>query len=67
MMGVQHRSRESGELFEVTLPLFIVCASIPGHYCGFQASVHIISHQQIYNTLVPYLPVLLILYVVSIR
>jgi len=58
---------ESGELIEVSLPIFLVCLSIPGHDCGLQASLHIISHQQIYNTLVPYMPMLLILYVISIR
>jgi len=65
--GCAAQVRESGELTEVSLPIFLVCVSIPGHDCGLQASVHIISYQQIYNTLVPYLPVLLILYVVSIR
>ena len=63
--GCAAQVTESGELIEVTLPLFIVCVSIPGHDCGLQASVHIISHQQIYNTLVPYLPVPLILYFVN--
>jgi hypothetical protein len=41
---------ESGELIEVSLPVFLVCVSIPGHDCGLQASLHIISHQKIYNT-----------------